>query len=106
MKKCVWSCGVVLALAAAPLPALAVGKAGLWNVTMNMNTAYAPQIPPEALARMQALGMQIPGMGAPIVSRICQTAAQAAADEPPPMDRGCHNQNVRRNGQTLTGDLI
>ena len=105
MKKSVWLCGVAFVLAAT-VPALAAQKAGLWDVSMNMSIANMPQIPPEAMAQMRALGMSIPGMGAPIRTQVCMTAAQAAMDEPPPVQEGCRNQNIRRNGNTITGELV
>jgi hypothetical protein len=104
MKKSVWLCGVACVLASTA-PAFAASKPGLWDVNMNMQLANAPQIPPEAMAQMRALGMAIPGLGAPIRTQVCITPAEAAKDEPPP-PRGCRHQNVRRNGAVIAGDLV
>jgi hypothetical protein len=86
-------------------PALGATKPGLWDMSMNIGMPNAPQIPPEAMAQMRALGMAIPGLGAPITTQICLTPAEAARDEPPP-PRGCRHQNVRRAGATISGDLV
>jgi hypothetical protein len=106
MKKVVLLCGVALACAFVTGEALAVGKAGLWNSAMTMQLANAPQIPPEALAQMRALGIAIPGMGAPIRTQFCMTAAQAASTEPPPPQNGCSHQNIQQNGNTFSGELV
>jgi hypothetical protein len=104
MKKSLWLCGAACLLALSA-PAFAASKPGLWDMSMNMQLAGAAQIPPEAMAQMRALGMAIPGLGAPIRTQVCITPAEAAKDEPPP-PRGCRHQNVRRNGAVIAGDLV
>jgi hypothetical protein len=107
MKKIVWLCSVAMAGALMCGDAFAVGKAGLWNAAMTMQLASAPQIPPEALAQMRALGIAIPGMGgAPIRTQVCMSPEQAAANSPPPPQNGCRNQNIQVNGNTITGELV
>jgi hypothetical protein len=63
-------------------------------------------LPPEALAQMRALGLSIPSVAAPITTQVCMTAEQAALDAPPPMQSGCRNQNVRRTGNSITGEIV
>jgi hypothetical protein len=106
MKKVALLCGIALACAFVSGEAFAVGKAGLWNSAMTMQLANMPQMPPEAMAQMRALGIAIPGMGAPIRTQVCITEAQAASTEPPPAQNGCRNQNIQRNGNTMTGELV
>jgi hypothetical protein len=106
MNKPVCLCGAALIFAAGTMSASAAMKPGLWDYSTTMNMANAPQIPPEALAAMQARGIQIPGMGAPIKSQICLTPAQAARNAPPTGRAGCTNQNVKQTGNTVSGDIV
>jgi hypothetical protein len=110
MKKYPWLWSVAAAGALLTGDALAVGQAGLWNssLTINLVGVAMPQMPPEALAQMRALGMSIPGMpgSAPIQSQVCISAAQAASTSPPPMQQGCQNQNVNVTGNTATGQIV
>jgi hypothetical protein len=106
MNKSICLCGAALILAAGTASAFAAMKPGLWDYSTTMNMANAPQIPPEALAQMRALGMQIPGMGAPIKSQVCLTPAQAARNVPPSGRDGCTNRNITMNGSTVSGDVV
>ena len=104
-RKLLW-CGCALALAI-PGAALADhGRAGLWNVSTTMTMAM-PQIPPEALAQMRAMGMKLPG-GRTFASQICMTEADVKSDRPPAMDRadsGCQWTNVHVSGSGMSGDM-
>jgi hypothetical protein len=106
MRKFALLSGMALSWALAGSEALALGKAGLWNMTLNLNIGGMPQVPPEALAQMRALGMSIPGLGAPIQTQVRMTPEQAAGDATPPMQNGCRNQNVQRNGNTIIGEIV
>jgi hypothetical protein len=101
------------AIAAIPLTTLAYthGKPGLWEVTTQLNfTKGGPmaQIPPDKLAMMKQMGIQLPGSGQPFTTRMCVTPEQAAADSPPPPDRQhqCQIQNLKRDGHTFNADLV
>jgi len=89
------------ALILAPIAAFgAHGKAGLWTITSSTKLANMPQmqnLPPEAMAMMKARGMQMPGMGQPMVSQICMTQDEVNADHPPAM---------REAGQSCTTKVL
>ncbi|MDR3414879.1 MAG: DUF3617 domain-containing protein [Nevskia sp.] len=87
------------------------GKPGLWQITTQMKfTKGGPQaqIPPDKLAMMKQMGIQMPDMSAPISTKTCVTAEQAATDTPPtPGQRGnCQVQNLKRDGHTFSADTV
>jgi len=95
----------LIAAAAVLLPVAAFaghGKPGLWNISTTMQMANMPQMPPEAMAMMKARGMQVPGMGAPIVSQICMTPEQVNGDVPPAMHNRGENCTTKLLSQTAT----
>jgi hypothetical protein len=101
-----------LALAAAalmPVAALAAhGKVGLWEITTHMNMpGMAASIPPEAMARMKAMGMQMPG-NQTFTAQHCMTAEEVAQDKPPPMrsSQDCTASNVSHDAHTFNVDMI
>jgi hypothetical protein len=101
-------CAAALLLAAAPALA-AHGKVGLWNITTSMTMANMPQIPPEALAHMKAMGMKMPGSGEPIHTQICMTAAQVNSDTLPKMRHetlGCSWSPLKISGGVLSADMV
>jgi len=107
----IWFGSVALvAVVALPLAALAShGKAGLWKVTMTMPGRQMPSIPPEAMARMKAMGMQMPGGGHTITTQRCMTEAEVNADVPPNTQRpqaGCKTTNVKVVGHAMTADMV
>ena len=89
-------------------------RPGLWEVTMALEGMPAmPQIPPEQLAKLREMGVQMPaaspGGGRTISSRHCVTPEQAAKDAPPDFSRGnssCHSENVRSTASGMTADLV
>jgi hypothetical protein len=96
--------GVVLV----PLAALADhGKAGLWSVTVRMSMPDMPQIPPEQLAKMQAMGIHMP-TGNGMTTQHCMTAEEVKADRPPPMahTKDCTMQNISITGGSFKGDMV
>jgi hypothetical protein len=104
-----WTIGLsAVALLLAPGTAFAAhGKAGLWNVSTTMSMANV-QIPPEAMARMKAMGMQMP-MGQTFTSQICMTQADVDADAPPPMSRnesGCASKVTSQTASSMTAEMI
>ena len=124
----------VMVMAFAALPAWAgPGKAGLWDVTMQMNfTKGGPQIPSMQLDQMERtetdrsawrtrsraaspqldktkqMGIESP-FGKAVTSKVCITPAMAARDEAPrPMREqdGCEMKNYNRNGSAITADMV
>jgi hypothetical protein len=102
--------GLVLgAVALLPNAALAAhGKAGLWEVTTHMSMpGMSAQIPPEALARMKAMGIQMPG-NQTFTAQHCVTAEEAALDKPPPMhsSQDCTTSNVTHDAHSFNVDMV
>lgn len=94
-----------------PLAVSAAGhrKPGLWETTMSMKyTKGGPQIPPEQLAKMQQMGIKMPGMSnEPTTVQSCVTPEQAAADFKPDTARGdCTMENQKWSGDTFSGDMV
>ena len=83
------------------------GKAGLWNVTVKLSMPNMPQIPPDQLAKMQAMGVHVPN-GNTMNVQHCMTAAEVASDKPPQIQRNkdCALQNVSVSHGTFTGDMV
>lgn len=100
--------GLILGAMALPLAALAShGKAGLWEITTHMNMPnMRANIPPEALARMRAMGMNMPD-NQTYTSQRCMTAADVAEDKPPPMrnSEDCAMTNVSHDAHAFTADM-
>lgn len=108
----IWIGGAALVVAAAiPLAALAShGKAGLWKITATMHMAgmQMPQLSPQELAQMKAMGVHIP-TGNTFTMQHCMTAAEVSADVPPSSQRpqsGCKTTNVKVVGHTMTADMV
>ncbi len=80
------------------------GKAGLWEVTTQMGGM--PQIPPEQMAKMKAMGMQMPA-GNTFTTQHCVTPEEAAATKPPPMGRNkeCQMGKMSVAGGVISGDM-
>lgn len=101
-----------LALLATPVVALAGhGKPGLWRITMKMGgqTPAMPdmsQIPPEALARMKAMGMSMPGgPGGGMTLTRCRTPQEVAQDRPPTSGgRDCTVSNIQVGPGGMSAD--
>ena len=101
--------GFVVAAIAAPCIALAAhGKVGLWEISTRVDMPnMMAQIPPEQMARMKAMGVQMPN-GQTITSRHCMTAAEVAVDGPPPLRHAddCKMGNMSHDAHTLTADML
>ncbi|HZP10794.1 MAG TPA: DUF3617 domain-containing protein [Nevskiaceae bacterium] len=107
---------VILAcsLTALPLAANADAKTrkpGLWEVTTQMKfDEGGPQIPPDALEKMKALGMKIPGMGGePIVIKQCLTKEQAEKEQAPQTTdkkNGCKTTDFKRSGGKFSAKMV
>jgi hypothetical protein len=97
--------------AAAAFPAAAIaahGKVGLWEITTHMSMpGMEARIPPEALARMKAMGMQMPG-NQTFSAQHCMTAEEVAQDRPPPMRHAedCTTSNLTHDAHSVNVDMI
>ena len=94
-----------------PLAALAADgmKAGQWTISMKNDMMKGmPAIPPEQLAQMKKLGINIPsGGGQGMEVQTCVTPEQAKLDAiPPQQDKDCKIQNFKRSGNKYTGDMV
>ena len=87
------------------------GKVGLWSVTITMGGS-APampdmsRLPPEALARMKAMGMSMNGNT--ITTEHCMTAQEVATDAPHMDDnhaRSCTMSNVSHSAKSMSADM-
>jgi len=107
---------VVLSLSAALLigassQALAVhAKPGEWQVTMKMDIAGMPKIPPAQLAKMRAMGVHVPMGGDTITVTHCMTPAEAAMDKIPAMSKEhqkyCNMQNMKLSADGMSADMV
>jgi hypothetical protein len=88
------------------------GKVGLWSVTVTMNGDLMnipdlSKLPPDALARMKAMG--ISASGNTVTMQHCMSAADVAADFPnihSGAGAGCTTANVRHDGHSMSADLM
>lgn len=87
------------------------GKVGLWNVTLTMSGAMPgmpdmSNMPPEAAARMKAMGMSMNGNT--MTMKHCMTAAEVSADIPQMMshrDRACTFSHLQQSGNRISADM-
>ena len=87
------------------------GKVGLWDVTLTMGGAMSAMpdmsnMPPEAVARMKAMGMSMNGNT--MTMKHCMTAAEVSADIPRLMshnDRACTFSHVQQSGHGISADM-
>ena len=87
------------------------GKVGLWEINVQTNMGAVPgmpdmsKLPPEAQARMKAMGIQMNGNG--ITMRHCMTPAEVNNDKPDlSRNKDCKTTNVRMTGRTFSADLV
>jgi hypothetical protein len=108
-SKAITGAVLTLSLAALPIAALAArGKAGLWEITTRMSMPnMMAAIPPDRLARMQAMGIHMPN-GQTFTAQHCMTADEVASDKPPPMrnTQDCTTTNTTHDAHTLNVDLV
>lgn len=100
--------GVIALLAFPPAAFAAHGKAGLWNVTVSIEGAGMPQVSPEDIARMQAMGIQMPDRNT-ISTQHCMTAAEVNSDRlssGSAAQQGCTMTGTKTSGHTLSGDMV
>jgi hypothetical protein len=106
-----WYLAVAAATLSVTLVAAASGhrRPGLWQITMDAHfTKGGPQIPPDQLAKMQQMGIKVPGMGGgPQTIQSCLTPEQAARDDSPNTGRSdCQMQNASWSGNTFSADMV
>jgi hypothetical protein len=108
-KTIVHTGAALIAAVLTPAAALAAhGKVGLWEITSHMNMpGMAAQIPPEALARMKAMGMQMPG-NQTFTMQHCMSAEEVAQDKPPPMRNAedCTMSNFTHDAHAVNVDMV
>jgi hypothetical protein len=88
------------------------GKVGLWSITVTMdgNMMTMPdlsKLPPDALARMKAMGMS--ASGNTVTVQHCMSAEDVAANFPDihnGASAGCAVTNVRHDAQAMSADLM
>ena len=87
------------------------GKVGLWEINVQTNMGAMPgmpdmsKLPPEAQARMKAMGMQMNGNG--LTVRHCMTVADVNNDKPNlSQNQECKTTNVKMIGQKFSADLV
>src|SRR5207248_7848149 len=97
--------GVVIVAATMPVSALAGHvRAGLWEMTSHLHMPMAAMMPPEQIARMRAMGVQMPTDRTTSTS-YCVSAADAANDKPPPVhNRDCAMSNMIYTARTFSAD--
>jgi len=102
----------VIAIATVPVTAIAGhGKAGLWSVTTNMGgmpQMQMPQMTPEQMQQMQAMGVHMPQSGPHgMTTQYCMTEAEVNADGPPPsLQKQCKMENMHVTGNTMSADMV
>ena len=109
-RKMAIRAGLILGAAAiAPVVALAShGKAGLWEITTRMSMPnMMAAIPPDQMARMQAMGVHMPN-GQTFTTQHCMTAEEVAQDKPPPMrnTQDCTTTNVTHDAHAMNVDMV
>ncbi|HEX3665970.1 MAG TPA: DUF3617 domain-containing protein [Rhizomicrobium sp.] len=108
-RKSIVRIGLGLSVLALPAAALAGhGKVGLWEITTHMSMpGMAAQIPPEAMARMKAMGMQMPG-NQTFTTQHCMTAEEVAQDKPPPIrnTQDCAMSNYAHDAHSVSVDMV
>jgi hypothetical protein len=65
-----------------------------------------PQMPPDQMAKMRAMGMQMPA-DRTFTTQHCVTPEEAAATKPPPMGRNkeCQMGKMSASGGHISGDM-
>jgi Protein of unknown function (DUF3617) len=85
-------------------------KPGEWQVSMKMDMAGIPQIPPAQLARMRAMGIHVPMGGDTLTVTHCITPAEAAMDRIPAMSKEhqkyCSMQNMKTSAGGMSADMV
>ncbi len=115
------ACGAVFAAALTSSEAAlgAEPRPGLWTMTMTSDLSglelpEMPEIPPETLAQMEAMGIQLPNMdfSQPRTTTVqtCITGEDIANREPFDMDEGmdddCQQENLQTSDAGMSMDIV
>lgn len=97
---------LIVVVATMPVSALAGHvRAGLWEQTFHLHMPMTAMMTPEQMARMQAMGVQVP-TDRTTTHRYCVSAADAANDKPPPVhDKNCTMSNLVYTARNFTADM-
>jgi Protein of unknown function (DUF3617) len=100
-----------LVIAAVSCPAQAMhAKPGEWQVSVKVDMAGMPQIPPEQLAKMRAMGIHLPMGGDAVTVTHCMTPSEAAMDHIPAMSKErqkyCSMQNLKTSADGISADMV
>lgn len=98
-------------LAAGSCPALALhAKPSEWQITIRMDMAGMPQIPPAQIAKMHAMGIHLPVGGDAVTVTHCMTPSEAAMDKIPAMakehQKYCKMQNMKASADGISADMV
>lgn len=109
--RIVLSSACALIAASASSGALAMhAKPGEWQVSLKMDMAGVPQIPPAQLAKMRAMGIHVPMGGDTVTVTHCMTPSEAAMDNIPAMPREhqkyCTMQNLKTSVDGMSADMV
>jgi hypothetical protein len=85
-------------------------KPGEWQVSVKMDMAGVPQIPPAQLAKMRAMGVHVPMGGDAVTMTHCMTSSEAAMDKIQAMSKEhqkyCTMQNMRMSADGMSADMV
>jgi len=83
-------------------------RPGQWETSMKMKMANMPEIPPEQLAQMKQMGIELPFGDKPMVMQQCITPEQAKLDKPftPQDQQDCTMKNYKHAGNKVSGDVV
>lgn len=83
-------------------------KPGQWNVTVKSDQMAAmPQIPPEQLAQMKKMGINIPSGGQGMEVQTCIKPDQASFEKAAQQqNKDCKTKNFKHSGNKVTGEMV
>ena len=109
MQKYLLATATLVSCLAAGTALASHGKAGLWSVSVTMsgmgaNLPDMSKMPPEAAARMKAMGLSMSGNT--MTSQHCMTAEEVANDAPAYRgDPSCKMSNIAHHGGAMSADV-
>ncbi len=104
---------LTLALVSTTSSALAAGhmKPGLWEMSMKSDMMKKmPKMPPEQLAKMREMGLNIPDrQDGGVVTKVCMTKEMTDRDQPPHSNHGqagCEAKNMQQSDSGYSLELV